>query len=282
MPSGKPTIQYDPTRRAYFVVSKPEVTFSKRIGSKADVWNGNAYETSGQLKKSDLTINKRGLIVSKERSKQTRRKNNLNHSKKRNPKLPKQTRKRFIFRHHDQVIKDCLLEQRICSHPSCDQITDYPIEYCPRHLQSEMHLCIQSTTLPGLTNENGLFACNGEPVHSHYTQNAIVFLKNQKICTYQGKKVTEEEKQQIIDTEYGPYLIELSNGTMLDSACLRGVGSFFNHKPRSLANARFYENHVYANKDIRNGQELFVSYGYHPVQAFTSKGYYNETKDIHV
>lgn len=280
MPSGNPTIQYDPTRHVYFVVSKPEITFSKRIGSKADVWNGNAYQTSGQLKKSDLTINKKGLIVSKCRSKQTKRKSNL-HSKNISSRR-KQTRKRFIFRQYDRIIKDCLLEQRICSYPSCNRITDYPIEYCPQHLQSEMHLCIQSTTLPGLTNENGLFACNGEPVHSHYTQNAIVFLKNQKICTYQGKKVTEEEKQQIIDTEYGPYLIELSNGTMLDSACLRGVGSFFNHKPRSLANARFYENHVYANKDIRNGQELFVSYGYHPVQAFTSKGYYNETKDIHV
>lgn len=46
------------------------------IGSRAQVWHGNADHTAGGLKKKDLKKNKRGCIVSKRRSgiaKRTRR-----------------------------------------------------------------------------------------------------------------------------------------------------------------------------------------------------------------
>lgn len=41
---------------------------SKNIGSKAQVFHGNALKTSGGLKKDDLMMNKRGRIVSRKKS----------------------------------------------------------------------------------------------------------------------------------------------------------------------------------------------------------------------
>ena len=38
------------------------------VGSRAEVWHGNALHTSGGLKKSALKMNKHGRIVSKKRS----------------------------------------------------------------------------------------------------------------------------------------------------------------------------------------------------------------------
>lgn len=35
------------------------------VGSRAQVWHGTSYKTSGGLKKSDLMMNKAGRIVSK-------------------------------------------------------------------------------------------------------------------------------------------------------------------------------------------------------------------------
>ena len=36
-------------------------------GTRARVWHGQAYETTGHLKKSDLVMNKHGRIVSKDK-----------------------------------------------------------------------------------------------------------------------------------------------------------------------------------------------------------------------
>ena len=47
------------------------------IGSRAQVWHGNAYRTSGGLKKSDLKKNKNGEIVSKKASAAAKRSDNL-------------------------------------------------------------------------------------------------------------------------------------------------------------------------------------------------------------
>ena len=42
--------------------------FSKNIGSRAEVWHGNAKKTTGGLEKDDLIQNKSGRIVSKKKS----------------------------------------------------------------------------------------------------------------------------------------------------------------------------------------------------------------------
>lgn len=44
-----------------------ENTFEKYMSNRTDVWNGKAYQTTGELKKDDLMINKLGKIVSKKK-----------------------------------------------------------------------------------------------------------------------------------------------------------------------------------------------------------------------
>ena len=46
---------------------------SQAIGTKTQVWHGNADHTSGGLKKSDLVKNKSGKIVSKKKQAAGRR-----------------------------------------------------------------------------------------------------------------------------------------------------------------------------------------------------------------
>ena len=43
--------------------------FPELFGSRAQVWNGTAYKTSGGLTKSDLIMNKWGRIVSEKKYK---------------------------------------------------------------------------------------------------------------------------------------------------------------------------------------------------------------------
>lgn len=49
----------------------------KSIGSRAEVWHGNANHTSGGLKKSDLMKNKSGRIVSRKKHNVAKRENRL-------------------------------------------------------------------------------------------------------------------------------------------------------------------------------------------------------------
>lgn len=39
--------------------------YSELVGSRAKVWHGTAYKTSGGLTKNDLVMNKHGRVVSK-------------------------------------------------------------------------------------------------------------------------------------------------------------------------------------------------------------------------
>ena len=43
-------------------------SFDMLIGSRAQVWHGTAYKTSGGLTKNDLMMNKHGRIVSRAKS----------------------------------------------------------------------------------------------------------------------------------------------------------------------------------------------------------------------
>lgn len=52
-------------------------TFDKLIGSRAQVWHGTAYKTSGGLKKSELLMNKNGHVVSKKKSDTAKREKRL-------------------------------------------------------------------------------------------------------------------------------------------------------------------------------------------------------------
>ena len=51
--------------------------YTQLIGSRAQVWHGTAYKTSGGLRKSDLKKNKHGRIVSKRMSSSAKKNNHL-------------------------------------------------------------------------------------------------------------------------------------------------------------------------------------------------------------
>ena len=137
-------------------------------------------------------------------------------------------------------------------------------EYCSTHLESIKKLKIKNSTLPNAGK--GLFVSDKSK-----GPNDIVFKKNDKIVEYNGKIKTQEQ----LDEEYGnytaPYAMNI-RGTenVIDAGDKRGVGSLINHKSRTQSNCKFKDtrqNHrtvgveIVATKSIRNGQELFVSYG---------------------
>ena len=51
--------------------------YDELVGSRAQVWHGTAYKTSGGLKKRDLHKNKHGRIVSKRKFKTAKREQRL-------------------------------------------------------------------------------------------------------------------------------------------------------------------------------------------------------------
>jgi hypothetical protein len=52
-------------------------TYPMLVGTRAQVWHGTAYKTSGGLKKQSLTKNKSGRIVSKSKHSSAKRENRL-------------------------------------------------------------------------------------------------------------------------------------------------------------------------------------------------------------
>jgi hypothetical protein len=59
------------------VSKKVRGNFEILIGTRAQVWHGTAYKTSGGLTKSDLLQNKSGRIVSKAKHSSAKRENRL-------------------------------------------------------------------------------------------------------------------------------------------------------------------------------------------------------------
>jgi SET domain-containing protein len=88
------------------------------------------------------------------------------------------------------------------------------------------------------------------------------------ICPYDGEILSREQMDDRRGTTHtAPYGIQIRNNRFEDSVLHRGVGSLINHKAIGRgANCEFVINRNQridekAIKDIRNGEELFVSYG---------------------
>lgn len=52
-------------------------SFEQLFGSRAQVWHGTAYKTSGGLNKGDLMMNKHGRVVSRAKHSTAKRENRL-------------------------------------------------------------------------------------------------------------------------------------------------------------------------------------------------------------
>ena len=179
----------------------------------------------------------------------------------------------------------CPLQTMRCMHQitpnkRCKRETTYTAVYCWQHLKSVAKLRIGPTTMQdskGYTfNFMGLFVCDTKKA-----PNTIIFRKNDIITSYIGEILDNsktndnddgELEQRYPGNETAPYVaLSTVAHKYIDAACLRSVGSFSNaclgENKNCKKNATFSAGsattypHLKATTNIRNGQEVFVSYG---------------------
>ena len=165
----------------------------------------------------------------------------------------------------NEVIFNGKLESRRCEFTlangnQCKRNCIIGLPYCHTHLTSKYKIQIRDSLIPGAGK--GLFAYDKKS-----DDDAIIFRNEDKICPYFGEIINNNE----LNARYGeytaPYGMKLNNGLYEDGALERGVGTLINHRPNAQANTRFslsnQTNRVWikATKNIRNNQELYVSYG---------------------
>ena len=167
----------------------------------------------------------------------------------------------------------CALKQIQCLHTvtqqRCKRITTYPLGYCWQHMKTDLNIRIGRTTMQDASGNRydfqGLFACDPNQANG-----LPVFRKGNIIAPYIGLEEKVEEKRYTED-ETAPYMLKM-RGHTTDAACARGIGSFANTCSKKLnrnckTNAAFHEaGHanfpvIRATAMIRNGDEIFVSYG---------------------
>ncbi len=154
-------------------------------------------------------------------------------------------------------------------------------EYCPTHLESIKKLKIKTSTIPNAGK--GLFVSDKTK-----GPNDIVFRNNDKIVVYNGVLKSMEQKQQQYGNHTAPYgMIIPGTNNIIDAGDKRGVASLVNHKAFTYANTRFKEireNHravgieIVAKQNIKNGSELFSTYGnayrFNEPTRYSTKPYY--------
>ena len=137
--------------------------------------------------------------------------------------------------------------------------------YCFQHLKSDRHLRIKPSTIHNAGK--GLFAED-----STQAPNAIIFRRDDDIIEYIGETIDRAELNRRYHHHTAPYALQVrgdnNNPLYIDAATIRGVGSLSNHRAGHHQNARLVVNfqnntaRLRATKNIRNGEEIFVSYGH--------------------
>ena len=118
----------------------------------------------------------------------------------------------------------------------------------------------------------GLFAVN-----LLAPRGSVVFNSDEVITEYIGEKINLEELNKRYGEYTAPYTAQVKQNEYEDCACgkYRGIGSLANHKPTSQCNAELISGwrrvdgrrqyyvrlEVRHNKQIKNGEEIFISYG---------------------
>eukprot|EP01031_Cornospumella_fuschlensis_P040212 gene40212-48998_t len=172
--------------------------------------------------------------------------------------------KEFKYSIANQIHFSCKLHSTQCgaqakSGERCRRRCIIGFEYCHSHLQSKLMLKIKDSTLPGAGK--GLFA-----YRRNKGDDEVVFRAGNTICTYNGQLINAEELADRYGDHNAPYAIRLSKREAIDAACKRGVGALGNTN-RGMNNATLSIStqnktaSVKATKTIRNGNEIFISYG---------------------
>jgi hypothetical protein len=187
---------------------------------------------------------------------------------------------KFTFKENNHQRFECQLLKLQCTHINpttnqrCKRFQIIGCGLCWAHLQSDRHLKVKSSTIPNAGR--GLFAYNK-------TDNRdIVFRKGDFIINYDGEKLNELQ----LNTRYGnstaPYSIKVKNNYFEDGACRRSPGSLINHQPNARVNSRYSTNYrlikIFATKNIRNGDEIFINY--QDKYLFNEEGVEHKTKFI--
>lgn len=296
-----PVIMFDPINNRYHEMVdgeiKTDVSYEKDKGSRVEVMQGIAFRTKGLKRKSEFIVSDDGRIKSLTKHNQGKIHSNLTDINK------QRSNKTFEFYFKNNLKFECILEKKTCSKEGCNKKNDYPIEFCIPHLKSEMNLSIKPTTLErnidGGTQKirgHGLFAWNQDIIYDTRRENKIIFREDDLICFYYGKTLSPIEVEKHNDEKNHPHaqrpysLQQGSVNEIIDSSCLRGIGSFANHKSNSNANAIIVlRKHPQTGKMmsclvtndkkiIRNGDEIFVDYGYQPHIRF--QDYQYETTNV--
>ena len=187
----------------------------------------------------------------------------------------------FTFKEDDTARFSCPLVKGRCSFVNprtdkrCERTQYLGFDVCWQHLRIKYKIRIAQTTLTGVSGK-GLFAFNN-------TNNKdIVFKPNENIITYRGQPVSADDLEQRYGNKTAPYAVMINKSSFIDAGCERGVGSFANNKARSKANAKLSLNKgvitLKATKKIRNGDEIFVSYG--DVYRLKEEGVSHQTKYV--
>ena len=130
--------------------------------------------------------------------------------------------------------------------------------YCTTHLAYKHHLKIKTSLIPNAGK--GLFAV--DPLSSD--NNEILFHNGDTICQYKGKMIDHAELIQRYSNKTPPYVVGVSANAYEDGARIRGIGSIANKNPNhSNATISVYRGRasLRATKNIKNGQEIYLSYG---------------------
>ena len=147
------------------------------------------------------------------------------------------------------------------THKRCARRVCVGVPYCFQHIRPAMNLRYGPSTIPGI---KGLFAWDAS---TKGAGKRCVFKRGQRIAYYTGERLTLAQTNTRYDYHTfdptAPYAIRLSDGSVVDAACCRGIGSLIND-PKGVAgasaNVELDDDIIRATDPIYNGEELFAEY----------------------
>lgn len=132
---------------------------------------------------------------------------------------------------------------------------------------------VSGIVLPGGKRMYGLFV--HDPTKP---EGEIIFRKKDLITPYFGEVISDAKATERYGDSTAPYGWSMTGKTVVDAACMQGIGGKANRAPSGKSNnARFTSAHkqvfpmLVATKPIRNGAEVFLSYG--SAYQFTDSGF---------
>jgi len=169
----------------------------------------------------------------------------------------------FTFRINDDIHYRTQLQSLQCTDHTkkgarCKRKCVIGSPWCSTHLSYNHHLKIKPSNIPNAGK--GLFAfdpLSGDP-------NEVLFNRGETICQYKGEIIDKAELIRRNSNKSAPYAIGVSANSFEDGARVRGIGSLANTNPgNNNATLSIYRGRasLKATKPIRNGEEIYLSYG---------------------